>query len=180
MKKTLSTALIGFLLVATTFTFFVPTVRASGTYSVSVGYADDLRPTPFFPNPWCNGPNVALYATAGDLTPCNGSGQWDSGAILITNTGASSITIQGLTVTTPNESGGSCDSGCSIWTSYLPFVLAPGKQAIFAQTFSYNLDTSDNGLPGVPTSPTNNCNTGPASTSSICLTSIPTVKVTVD
>jgi hypothetical protein len=99
---------------------------------------------------------------------------------MITNTGGSSITIQGLIVTTPNESGGSCDSGCSIWTSYLPFVLAPGKQAIFAQTVSYNFDTSDNGLPGIGPSLTNNCNAGAEQGSATCLAGMPTVSVTVD
>jgi len=178
VKNTFTTAFIGFLLLATTFTFFVPTAAASGTYTVSVGYADDLRPSPFFPTPWCSG--VTIAAAGGDSAGCATSGAFDSGAILITNTGATSITITGLTVTTPNESGGACDAGCSIWSSYFPAILAPGQQAIFAQTYSYNFDTSDNGLPGVPDSPTNNCDTGPVSTSSICTTSVPTVSVTVD
>jgi len=172
-------AISAFLLLATAFTFVAVPAHAVSSYSVSVGYADDLRPTPFFPNPWCGGANVALFASDGNQ--CGGNQPaWDSGAVMITNTGGSSITIQALTVTTPNEAGGSCDSGCSIWTSYLPFVLAPGKQAIFAQTVSYNLDTSDNGLSGIGPSLSNNCNAGAEQGSATCLAGMPTVSVQVD
>src|SRR5271166_3568649 len=61
-----------FLLLATAFTFVAVPAHAVSPYSVSVGYADDLRPTPFFPNPWCGGANVALFASSGDIAPCNG------------------------------------------------------------------------------------------------------------
>ena len=92
MKKSLSTVLLGFLLVTTSFIIFAPAVRATTQYSVQVGYADDLRAAPNFPSPWCGSPNVALFASVGD-SACAGSGPtWDDGAILITNTGTSSIT----------------------------------------------------------------------------------------
>lgn len=168
-----------FLLLATAFTFVAVPAHAVSSYTVSVGYADDLRPTPFFPNPWCGGANVALFASDGDQ--CGGNQPaWDSGAVMITNTGAVSITISSLTVTTPNEAAGLCDSGCSIWGGSLPFTLAPGMHAIFAQTVSYNFDTSDNGLSGIGPSLTNNCNAGAEQGSATCLAGMPSVSVDVD
>lgn len=121
MKKTLSTVLLGFLLVTTSFIIFAPAVRANVAYTVQVGYADDLRAAPNFPSPWCGSPNVALFASVGDSV-CAGSGPtWDDGAILITNTGSSSFTINSLTVLEPNDWCGS--GGCTIWGGYLPFIL---------------------------------------------------------
>jgi len=178
MKKTLSTALLGFLLVTTSFIIFAPAVRASTQYSVQVGYADDLRAAPNFPSPWCGSPNVALFASVGD-SACAGNGPtWDDGAILITNTGTSPITINSLTVLEPNDWCGS--GGCTIWGGYLPFVLAPGQQAIFAQTSGQNFDTSDFGLPGIGPSLTDNCNAGAEQGSATCVNNIPTVEFTVN
>src|SRR5262249_28239423 len=45
---------------------------------VAVGYADNLRPSPFFPNPWAGSPNVVFV---GENSPNNE----DSGAIRIVN-----------------------------------------------------------------------------------------------
>src|SRR5712671_1987325 len=49
----------------------------AGAYGVDVGYADNLRPSPFFPSPWQGDPNTIFL----------GSGpSFDSGAIKINNT----------------------------------------------------------------------------------------------
>jgi hypothetical protein len=180
MKSKASTAFVAFLLAATSFIVFAAPVAAGPTvsYTVSVGYADDLRAAPNFPSPWCGGANVALFASVGDSL-CAGSGaQWDSGAIMITNTGATSFTINTLTLVEPNDWCGS--GGCTIWGAYLPFVLAPGKSAIFAQTSGENFDTSDFGLPGIGPSLTDNCNAGAEQGSATCVNNTPTVEVTVN
>ena len=182
MKISLSTALLSFLLIGTSFIVTAAPAAASTSYSVSVGYADDLRAAPNFPSPWCGGPNVALFASVGD-SACAGNGPtWDDGAVMITNTGTTSFTINSLTVLEPNDW---CNNtygagGCQLWGGYLPFVLAPGKSAIFAQTSGQNFDTSDFGLPGIGPSLTDNCNAGAEQGSATCVNNIATVEFTVN
>jgi PEP-CTERM motif len=109
-------------------------LATAGDIEVQVGYADDLRPSPFFPVPWQGGTGVALFAggqTAG----------YDAGAIRVINNGSVAHTINALTVDSFGDG-----SSYSIWGGILGagFSLAPGKSAIFTQTTSYNFDTSDN------------------------------------
>ena len=116
-------------------------------YTVQVGYADGLRSGGFFPIPWDGDPNVIF----------NGFSEghaYDAGAIMITNTGASSITVNDIFV----DIGGHT---FDLWGSQ---VLAPGQMWIVTQTHDYNFDTSD-------FSPT-----GCGSNDGV----IPTVQVTVD
>jgi len=149
---------------------------AFANYTVSVGYSDDLRPSPIFPNPWCGAAVVSLFAGAGDI--CAGGGAaFDGGAIMITNTGLTPITINSVSATVP--SAACCSGPTNIWSGFLPFTLNPGKDAIFAQTVGENFDTSDFGLPGIGPSPFNNCSVGAESTSAECLSNIPTVTTTV-
>src|SRR6516165_4298485 len=61
----------------------------AGSYSVQVGYADNLRASGFFPNPWFGAAGVTFAGEA----PTGNPGQYDSGAILVTNTGATPITV---------------------------------------------------------------------------------------
>lgn len=139
--------------------------HADDTYTVSVGYADNLRPdapSAFFPNPWAGSPNVALFS--GNATNV------DAGAVMITNTGASNITLNALTITLPQA------GGFTLWGSSFPFVLAPGMEAIFTQTTPYNLDTSD--FPIVPADISNNCSVGALASSSVCVSNAPIVTVT--
>jgi hypothetical protein len=111
--------------------FFLSLGRASAGLEVQVGYADDIRPSPFFPSPWSGGPGVALFAGGGSPT--------DSGAVRVINTGSSPVTITGLTV-----SGFGDGTTFNIWSSSLPFTLNPGLSAIFEQTSgSNNFDSSD-------------------------------------
>ena len=73
---------------------FVFVVLMSGsaladTYTVSVGYADGLRGPGFFPNPWFGDAGVTFI----------GSGApYDAGAVMITNTSGSTITVNDVEV----------------------------------------------------------------------------------
>ncbi|MBV9203272.1 MAG: hypothetical protein JOY83_26740, partial [Alphaproteobacteria bacterium] len=53
--------------------------------SVFVGYADNLRPSGFFPSPWLGSPGVVSQSSAAQT--------FDSGAIRLDNTSGSPITI---------------------------------------------------------------------------------------
>ena len=100
---------------------------------VQVGYADDLRPTTFFPTPWSGGAGVALFAgTATNI---------DAGAVRIINNTGLAFTINDLTVDSFGDG-----TSYNIWGGILGagFVLNPGDSAIFTQTTQYNFDTSDN------------------------------------
>lgn len=102
----------------------------ANAYEVQVGYADDIRPSPFFPSPWAGGAGVALFVGS--------TSNIDAGAVrLINNTGAP-ITIQALTVDSFGDG-----ASFSIWGGSFPFVLNPGLSAIFTQTTQYNFDSSD-------------------------------------
>ena len=73
---------------------------------IFVGYADDLRPTPFFPSPWCGSSLVGVTGTVGDVAGCSGGSQFDSGAVGVFNDGATPITINSLSVTLRPTLGG--------------------------------------------------------------------------
>ncbi|MHB8481142.1 MAG: PEP-CTERM sorting domain-containing protein [Nitrospiria bacterium] len=140
--------------------------QAFADYSVSVGYADNLRPSPFFPNPFSSG---ATYFNGGGSS-------FDAGAVMIKNTGISNITVDGLDVTLkPNISGG---VSFNLW-GVLSETLTPGQTAVFSQTGSYNFDTSDYGFVAT-NNPANNCSVGALSLTSICTTNAPLVAFKVD
>ncbi len=123
----------------------LPVVGMAGTITVSVGYADDLRPSPFFPNPWSGSANVALFAGMASGI--------DAGAVRLTNNTGAAITIDSITVDVPTSGGIH-----NLWGGFLPFVLPNGKDAIFTQTAQFNFDTSDSGFPGL--NAMNNCDPG--------------------
>jgi len=102
------------------------------SYIVQVGYADDLRPSPFFPIPWAGGSLVDTFAGAQ-------SAGYDAGAIRIINTGATTITFNSLTVDSFGDG-----SSYSIWGGYAGNTILAGHSMIFTQTSSYNFDSSDN------------------------------------
>jgi hypothetical protein len=99
--------------------------------SVYVGYADNLRPSPFFPNPWDGSPNTIFVGAA--------PSGYDAGAIRIDNTSASAITINDVSVVLPT--GPTFD----LWGSN---VIPAHQSLILTQTTSYNFDTSDS--PSLP------------------------------
>ena len=83
---------------------------SAGNIEVQVGYADGLRPSPFFPNPWDGGTNVALFAGAASGGPMD----YDAGAIRVINNGGSAISLQNLVV-----DGFGDGASYSIWGGYL-------------------------------------------------------------
>jgi hypothetical protein len=101
--------------------------RASADATVYVGYADDLRPTPFHPLPWSGGANVTFIGNATNV---------DAGAIRIDNTGIGDITITGVTVNVNGVNFG------DLWFGS-PVTISPGHILILTQTSAYNFDTSD-------------------------------------
>jgi hypothetical protein len=110
----------------------VGTLAASaqaGTVTVFTGYADNLRPSGFFPTPWLGDPGVVSQTPVGESL--------DTGAIRIDNSGSSAITISNFTVTM-NGGGGPT---YNIWNS---LTIGAGQDGIFTQTASYNFDSSDN------------------------------------
>jgi hypothetical protein len=105
----------------------VRSVRQSGTgYSVYVGYADDLRPSPRnFPTPWDGDSGVVFE---GCVPNCTG---WDGGAVMVVNTGGSTLSINSFSI---NLSSPGATTPCvySIWPSNIS--LPSGQEAIFSET----------------------------------------------
>jgi hypothetical protein len=137
---------------------------------VAVAYDDTERSggiyTADVPAPWCGSPGIQFIGASTiyngnstDLMNCLG-GDWDGGAILVTNTGSAPITLTGLTVTLPLPLSGSRGTpSCAppprpivfnLWfgqqyfngsksvPAYFggPITLKTGGQAIFAGTTS--------------------------------------------
>jgi RHS repeat-associated protein/uncharacterized repeat protein (TIGR01451 family) len=112
-----------------------------------VGYADGLRPGgSVFPFPWNGSPNTLFVG-------CQGSCQFDGGAVRLDNTTGQPVTINSLTV----DFGPNCRF--AIWPH--DRVLPDGQTAIFTQTISGassgcpadgSFDTSD--APFITCSPT--------------------------
>lgn len=144
----------------------LPLQAMAGSYDVSVGYADNLRATGFFPNPWSGAASVDLFA--------GGGSSFDAGAVMIHNSGASAFTINDLVVTINPSLG---PVVFQLWGGSLAANIAAGQNAIFTQTGSYNFDTSDYAI--VPQDLTNNCSVGALSTSALCTANAPLVAVTV-
>jgi hypothetical protein len=101
---------------------------------VFVAYADNLRASGFFPNPWIGAPGVVSQSPAAQT--------FDSGAIRIDNNTASPITVSDLSVTFPSNG-----SVFSLWT---PLTIPAGGMGIFAQNNGVDtqFDTSDFGIFG--------------------------------
>jgi PEP-CTERM motif len=111
------------------------TAARADTFTVYTGYADNLRPSGFFPTPWLGDPNVVSQTPTGQTL--------DAGALRIVNTGTTAITISNLSVTM-NGGGGPV---YNIWAS---LTIGVGQQGIFTQTASFNFDSSDNSTGSPP------------------------------
>lgn len=111
---------------------------------VALGYADGATGL----TPWSGSMNTIFIGTGPQccLThgPDNGSSGFDGGAIEITNSAASAITVNAATV---DFGGGSNPSHFDIWggggPSRLPQSLAPGSHLVLAMDSGFNFDTSD-------------------------------------
>jgi hypothetical protein len=132
---------------------------------IFVGYADNLRPTPFFPSPFFGSPSVALFAGENPATH-----SLDSGAVRIFNDTAADIIISSLVVKMRNGAG----TTFNLWSSFLPFTLHSGKDAVFVQTSGENFDTSDTDTL-VPVNVTNNCSVGALAATALCTGNPPQV-----
>ena len=144
-------------------------LQANADVAVYVGYADSLRPSPFFPTP---------YDTA-DIFQGN-LGSLDTGAVRIQNTGAADVTLNGLTVQLNPAGGGPGTQTFSLWTFGAGLTLGPGQNAVFASTSNYNFDTSDFGVLGLSAPNNDNCSIGAASTTALCIDNAPLVTFTVN
>jgi hypothetical protein len=107
---------------------------SAGSVSVYVGYADSLRPSGFFPNPWLGGTGVVSESAAAQ------GGGFDAGAIRIDNNTGAAITISNFTTT--------FNAGTVVFNFWSPLVIPDGGHGIFTQTVAYNYDTSDFGYFG--------------------------------
>jgi len=131
--------------------------NSAGGVNVYVGYADSLRPNPNLPVPWQGSPNTAFVGSA------DGSNAYDSGAIRLDNTTATTVTIKDAAVvlhTVNNDGTGGPASGQTfdLWGSN---SIAPNSSLILAGTGpGDNFDTSDFPLSGTscasPAGPTTN------------------------
>ncbi len=119
--------------------------------TVQVGYADNLRPSPFFPTPWKGGTTFFVGAGSPGCTAINGDTScFDAGAVLLTNTGGLPALITNIVV----------DVHGNLFSLWASGTLNPGQSVILTQTGSYNFDTSDNPITtqanpclGLPTDP---------------------------
>ena len=93
-----------------------PDARAA-SLDVFVGYADNLRPSGFFPTPWLGDPNIVSQSPAAQT--------FDSGAIRVDNNTGGSVTITNFEVFFPNIA--------FTYTLWNPLTLLPGQSGIFAQ-----------------------------------------------
>jgi hypothetical protein len=112
--------------------------------TVALGYADSASGL----TPWSGSSNTVFIgegpqccATHG---PDNGSPGYDGGAIEITNSGTTSVTVNNVSV---DFGGGSSPSSFALWTRptapSLPQTLTPGEHLVLTMTSSFNFDTSD-------------------------------------
>ena len=103
---------------------FTPVAYASipnipPSIKIAVSYADTERKVTCadcFPSPWCGSPGVQFIGSSTnyngnptDTSNCKG-GAWDTGAILVTNTGSTPITLTNLTVALPLPLSGNAGS----------------------------------------------------------------------
>jgi hypothetical protein len=181
---------------------------------IAVGYADTEgrgsssgNCTYCFPSPWCGSYGVQFIGSSTnyngnptDPSNCAG-GDWDGGAILVTNMGVTSeITLTNLTVALPLPASGDPGSpSCAepprpitfdLWfgqqyylgnksdPAYLggPIVIPPGGQAIFAGTSSDGSYTCPTGnYPSAPPKATYDFDTSDANFLSGCTPTTDTV-----
>ncbi len=141
---------------------------AADSVNIYVGYADNLRPSGFFPTPWLGDPNVVSQ------TPPSES--FDSGAVRIDNTGTTPVTITNFSVTL------NPGAGPILFNFWTPLTIAPGQTGIFTQSASYNFDSSDSGIFGGgplnidPSHPLGGCtNPADASQAALCAANQPIV-----
>jgi hypothetical protein len=120
------------VLAALVLTGGVPCAAHGGPIAVFVGYADDLRPSPFFPSLWQGSPDTIFVG--------NGNGYYDAGAIRIDNTSGATLTVD-VTVTLPPG---------IVYDLWGAQNVPARTSLILTQLGAETFDTSDHGTLGGP------------------------------
>jgi hypothetical protein len=125
---------------------FLARPASAGLVEVGVGYADGIRPDPTspFPSPWRGDPGIHFLGQA------DASATFDCGVVCIKNVGTTNVVLD------PGIKVDSFQNGASfqLWDGMIGagLTIAPGEQALLAQTSMYDFDTSDQ-TNGTQTSP---------------------------
>jgi len=98
------------------------------SFNVFVGYTDNLRPSGFYPNPYCVGNNGSTCQVETNV-------QLDGGTFRVDDTGGTSLNITNIEVT--------LNGGADVFKLWNDVTITPGQRAIFGQTTQYDFDTSD-------------------------------------
>ena len=121
MKLISPTALIRGLLLLCLF----ESAQAAAGVAIYVAYAENERTPNYFPDPWLGSPNTTFLGYPGP--------SWDTGGILIQNTGTTNVVLsQGAKV-----DGFGDGSSYQLWDTLIGtagITIAPGQQVILAQT----------------------------------------------
>jgi hypothetical protein len=105
------------------------------SFRVDVGYADNIRSSPFFPTPFLG--DLGTIAAGGSQI----GGSYDSGAFRVVNTGALPVMVTVGATSVDNFGDGTT---FMIWSGASdPVTVLSGESLIFAQTTPYNFDSSD-------------------------------------
>ena len=111
-----------------------PPASAATNVNVFVAYADNLRPSGFFPTPWKGAPNTLFIG--------NGP-SFDAGAIRLDNPTGAPLPVDNVSVDLQRPG-----PEFKLWGS---FTIPAHGSAILTQTEQYNFDTSDYPLASCPT-----------------------------
>ena len=111
-----------------------PPASAATNVNVFVAYADNLRPSGFFPTPWKGAPNTLFIG--------NGP-SFDAGAIRLDNPTGAPLPVDNVSVDLQRPG-----PVFKLWGS---FTIPAHGSAILTQTGQYNFDTSDYPLAPCPT-----------------------------
>lgn len=137
--KLMKRAIYAVIFVALLGLALLPSAAWAGSVTVQVGYADNLRPSPFFPTNFCNG-GVQFDGSTG--ATC--AQTFDAGAIRIVNNTGGVMTVSSVSVQI------NASLTYSIWNTGGAFTIADGTDEVLSQIYSYNFDSSDNGTGTAP------------------------------
>jgi hypothetical protein len=143
------------LALSPTFTSIAFAATIPSSLVVSVGYSDTDHTacSNCFPSPWCGSPGIQFIGSAkiyngnpSDSSNCT-LGDYDGGAIMLTNTASTPITITGLTVALPAPSSGqTIPSGDSLGTG-------GGCHPVYNRPITFNIWFGQQYLNGNPSTP---------------------------
>src|SRR5947207_1108909 len=111
-----------------------PPASAATNVNVFVAYADNLRPSGFFPTPWKGAPNTLFIG--------NGP-SFDAGAIRLDNPTGAPLPVDNVSVDLQRPG--------PVFKRWGSFTIPAHGSAILTQTGQYNFDTNDYPLASCPT-----------------------------